>query len=340
MRKLDPTLIGLAAVGLGVWMMTRRQREFMFLGKVVLITGGSRGLGLVLARMLTAEGARVAICARDQEELDRAAGDLTGHGNPPLALPCDVTDPQQVQDMIRAVEAHLGPVDVLINNAGGIQVGPMSTMTRQDYEDALKIHFWAPYNTIEAVLPSMRERQSGRIVNISSIGGKVGVPHLMPYSASKFALVGYSQALRAELADDGIVVTTVCPGLMRTGSPRNAHFKGKHESEYAWFSISDSLPLLTISAEQAARETLDACRRGDAEVTLSLPAKLAVKLQALFPNLVANLTSLANRLLPGPGDKPDRMQAKPGRESTSAFAPSVLTAPTEEAAAQNNELVR
>jgi len=337
MNGLSKALLGLAAVGVGAWLTGRRRAsDFHFRDKVVLITGGSRGLGLVLARLLTEEGARVAICARNQEELDRAAGDLAEHGGNPLAVRCDVTNGQDVQDLVRAVEVHFGPIDVLINNAGILVVGPMETMTREDYEQALGVHFWGPYNAVEAVLPSMRERGEGRIVNISSIGGKVSVPHLLPYSASKFALVGYSQGLRGELAKDGITVTTVCPGLMRTGSPRNVLCKGQPEREYAWFSISDSLPLLTMSAEEAAREILAACRRGDAEAVLSLPANLGALLAALFPELTTDLLSLVNRLLPGPGEEP---QVKWGRDSTSSVSPSVLTTLTEQAAERNNELV-
>src|SRR5205814_7891596 len=140
-----------------------------------------------------------------------AAADLAEHGGNPLALRCDVTNPQDVGDLVRAVEVHFGPVDVLVNNASIIAVGPVQTMTRADFEQAMNVTFWGAYNAVEAVLPSMRQRREGRIVNISSIGGKVGVPHLTPYCASKFALVGYSQALRAELADEGITVTTICP---------------------------------------------------------------------------------------------------------------------------------
>lgn len=99
----------------------------------------------------------------------------------------------------------------------------------------------------------MRRQRGGRIVNVSSVGGKIGVPHLLPYTASKFALTGLSEGLRVELKRERILVTTVCPGLMRTGSPRNALFRGKHKREYAWFAIADSLPLLSISAESAAR---------------------------------------------------------------------------------------
>jgi short-subunit dehydrogenase len=152
-----------------------------------------------------------------------------------------------------------------------------------------------------AVLPSMRQKKTGRIVNISSIGGKVSVPHLVPYSASKFALVGLSKGLRAELMKDGIKVTTVCPGLMRTGSPRNADFKGKHRFEYAWFSISDALPLLTVSAENAARQVVQACKRGQAELVISVPAKIAVLFDSLFPETMSQMLALTNRLLPDAG---------------------------------------
>ena len=170
--------------------------------------------------------------------------------------------------MVAAVSNRFHQIDVLVNNAGVIQVGPIEVMTHEDFELAMQAHLWGPLNTILAVLPSMRQRREGRIVNISSIGGKVAVPHLVPYSASKFALVGLSKGLRAELMKDNVVVTTVCPGLMRTGSPRNADFKGQHRFEYAWFSISDALPLLTVSAENAARQIVQACKRGQAELVI------------------------------------------------------------------------
>jgi short-subunit dehydrogenase len=183
----------------------------------------------------------------------------------------------------------------------------------------------------------MRQKKSGRIVNISSIGGKVSVPHLVPYSASKFALVGLSKGLRAELMKDGIKVTTVCPGLMRTGSPRNADFKGQHQLEYAWFSISDALPLLTVSAENAARQVVAACKRGQAELVISIPAKVAVLFDSLLPELSSQMLALVNQILPGAGGV--GTQTMKGRESTSAWSPSWLTTLNEEAAVRNNEVL-
>ncbi|MBV9211252.1 MAG: SDR family oxidoreductase [Acidobacteria bacterium] len=315
--------------------LTRRWREYDFKSKTVLITGGSRGLGLVLAREFAREGARIAICARDAEELERARADLKARGASVLAVPCDVTEREQANELIKIVSEHFGGVDVLVNNAGVIQVAPFEVMTVEDYEEAMRIHFWAPLYTMLAALPQMRKR-GGRIVNISSIGGKISVPHLLPYSASKFALVGLSEGLRAELQKDGVVVTTVCPGLMRTGSPRNATFKGQHRAEYAWFSISDSLPMLSMSAERAASQIIEACRRGDAEIVLTVQAQLAVRFHGLFPGLTADVLGLVNRLLPAPGGI-GRRRAK-GKESESAISPSVLTALTEAAARKNNEM--
>jgi NAD(P)-dependent dehydrogenase (short-subunit alcohol dehydrogenase family) len=250
---------------------------------------------------------------------------------------CDVTSREDVNALVATVEDSFGNIDVLVNNAGVIQMGPFEVMTHADFEKAMNAHFWGPLNTMMAVLPSMRQRKSGRIVNISSIGGKVSVPHLVPYCASKFALTGLSKGMRTELLKDGVAVTTVCPGLMRTGSPRNAGFKGKHREEYAWFSISDATPLLSVSAERAARQIVTACRNGRGELVISVPAKLAVVFDALFPELTSDLFALANKILPEPGGIGQR-EAK-GRESASALSPSLLTTLNERAAVRNNEML-
>jgi NAD(P)-dependent dehydrogenase (short-subunit alcohol dehydrogenase family) len=343
MRRWNTQTVLITAGGLGLLLAARaavrKRREYDLRDKVVLITGGSRGLGLVIARQVLHEGASVAICARDAPELERARSDLGRNHGRVLTAPCDITDREQVQAMVQGVQQYFGRIDVLINNAGTIQVGPVELMTLEDYEEAMKVHFWGPLYAVLAVLPSMRQRREGRIVNISSIGGKVSVPHLLPYNASKFALVGLSEGLRAELAKDRIVVTTVCPGLMRTGSPRNAFFKGQHRAEYAWFSISDALPLISQSAERAARQIIAACKRGDAEVVLSLPAKLATTVQGLFPGCTADLLGLANRLLmPGPGGIGTARVA--GKESSSQLTPSWLTRLNDKAAQRNNEYAR
>jgi short-subunit dehydrogenase len=314
----------------------RRRRAFDFRDAFVLITGASRGLGLVLARQLLGEGvAGIAICARDAAELERARAELAQHGRV-LAVPADVTDREHVDNLVRVVSSQFGRLDVVVNNAGTITVGPLETMTIEDFEEALRSNFWAAVYVTLAVLPDMRRRGRGRIVNIASIGGKIAVPHLLPYTASKFALVGFSSGLRAEVAKDGIFVTTVCPGLMRTGSPRNAEFKGQHRAEYAWFSLGDALPISSMSADRAARQIIEACRRGEAEVVLSIQAKTAATFHGLFPGVTAELLSVVNRLLPAPGGI-GSARAK-GKDSESLVSPSVLTALGDRAAVENNQV--
>lgn len=310
--------------------------NFSFRDQVVLITGGSRGLGLVLARRLARAGARLAIVARDQAELTRARVDLRQHGAEVLALRCDVRDPEEVKKAIDQITSELGPVDVLINNAGEIEVGPLDVMTPEDYRTAMQTHFWGPLQTTLAVLPGMRERRHGRIVNVSSLGGKLAVPHLLPYSASKFALTGLSEGMRAELLQHGVVVTAVCPGLMRTGSPLNAFFKGQHRKEYTWFTILDSLPLISMSAETAARRILRAVRRGKPEVTLSLQAYLASRLHGLLPGVVTDVMGLMNRLLPAPNGI--GTQRARGKDSQSRLSTSFLTFLTRRAAQKYNQM--
>src|SRR5262245_53384126 len=164
----------------------RRPQYWSLKGRVVLLTGGSRGLGLALARRLVAEEARVAVCGRDQETLERARDDLERLGGSVLALRCDVTDRDAVTRMVQEVTDRLGKIDALINNAGTIAVGPVETMDVEDFSRAMNVNFWGPLYAIFAVLPGMRRQRSGRIVNVASIGGKISVPHLIPYSASKF----------------------------------------------------------------------------------------------------------------------------------------------------------
>jgi NAD(P)-dependent dehydrogenase (short-subunit alcohol dehydrogenase family) len=321
------------AVAAGVVRWTRR---IDFQGRVVVIVGGTRGLGFALAREFAAEGARLAICARNEADVTRARDRLRNEGAVDvLAMPCDATEEGDVSRFIQEVTAHFGRIDVLVNNAGAVAVGPMETMTLADYDEAMRIHFHAPLLMTLAVLPVMRAERFGRIVNISSIGGKLAVPHLLPYSASKFALTGFSEGLRAELAKDGILVTTACPSMMRTGSPPKAIFKGRHHQEYTWFAISDALPLLSMSATRAARRIVDAARYGKAEAMLSLQSRLASTFHGVFPGLTAQILSLANRLLPAPGGIGSERAL--GKESETPITRSRLTALTQSAGREHNQ---
>jgi short-subunit dehydrogenase len=178
----------------------------------------------------------------------------------------------------------------------------------------MNLHFWAPFNLIMKAIPHLRRRGEGRIVNIASIGGKMAVPHLAPYCASKFALVGLSDALRAELARDHIHVTTVTPGLMRTGSQGNAKFKGDHRAEYTWFSLSTALPFVSIRAEHAAAQIITACRRGLPSLTIPLAARTTILGNALFPNIAGNMMKVINSVLLPPPVGPDGDLSRSGGE--------------------------
>ena len=272
--------------------------RFSYRDKVALITGGSRGLGLEIARQICAKRGKVALIARDTEELARAKTDLDRFGTELLTIQCDLLEGAQIQSAVQQALQRFGKIDILMNNAGIIQIGPLEHMRLEDFDRAMRLHFWAPFVLQMLIVPQMRASGGGRIVNISSIGGKIAVPHMAPYSASKFALAGFSDAIRAELAKDKIFVTTVTPGMMRTGSQVHANFKGDHAAEYKWFETSSKLPLASISAERAARKILAACRRGKSALVVPWTAYLIIAANALFPNLTGSVMKIVNRCLP------------------------------------------
>jgi NAD(P)-dependent dehydrogenase (short-subunit alcohol dehydrogenase family) len=319
------------------WLVLRfiRTARYPLRDKIALITGGSRGLGLVLARHICAQGGSVALIARDSEELARAKADLAPRGGAVLTVECDLLDARQIQSAVRQIIDRFGKIDILINNAGIIEVGPLENMAREDFERAMRLHFWAPFELVAQVVPEMRIWGGGRIINISSIGGKVAVPHLAPYSASKFALTGFSDAIRTELARDNIHVTTVAPGMMRTGSHVNAKFKGKHDMEFAWFAASAGAPLISMNADRAARKILAACSRGQPSLTLTFAARGAILGNALFPNLTGYVMRLVNRFLPKLGGA-EGNQLRAGSELR-RLIPDWLTRSADRATIRNNE---
>jgi short-subunit dehydrogenase len=330
-------LLATGAILLAIWLIVRliRTVSYPLREKVVLITGGSRGLGLVLARHICARGGNVALIARDAEELARAKSDLATQRNTVMTIQCDLLDSEQIRAAVRRVIDRFGKIDILINNAGIIEVGPLEHLMREDFERAIRLHFWAPFELISQIVPEMRIWGGGRIVNVSSIGGKVAVPHMASYSASKFALTGFSDAIRAELARDNIHVTTVAPGLMRTGSHVNAKFKGRHDDEFAWFAASAGAPLISMNADRAARKILAACRRGQPSLTLTFAARKIVLGNALFPNLTGYLMKFVNRLLPGTGGEQGN-ESRAGSE-VPRRTPAWMTKLADRATQKNNE---
>jgi NAD(P)-dependent dehydrogenase (short-subunit alcohol dehydrogenase family) len=270
-------------------------------GKVALVTGGSRGLGLAVAGELLERGCRAAIVARDAGELQRAAEALRRRARTPESiwtLAADLTEPAAAEEAVNAVRSHWGEVDVLVHDAGVIHVGPWDSMGEPAFQAAMDLHFWAALRLARAVLPEMIARHNGRIVNISSIGGLVAVPHLLPYTASKFALVGFSQGLASEVRRHGVRVTCICPFLMRIGSQEHAEMFGRYDREYAWFTALGSVPGFSQSPRRVARAIARACERGAPQLTLALPGKLAALAHGLAPATVTAAMGVAARLLP------------------------------------------
>ncbi|OYO13910.1 short-chain dehydrogenase [Enemella evansiae] len=265
---------------------------------IALVAGASRGLGLLVARELGRRGYRVALCARNAEALQQAVRSLAEEGVDATAYPCDVSEVEAVRAMVRQIETELGPIETSIQVAGNIQVGPPEAVTHEHFVEAIDVMLWGPINVAMTVLPGMRERRSGHIGTVSSVGGMISVPHLLPYSTAKFGAYGFSQGLRAATSGTGVTVTTITPWLMRTGSHLRAQFFGDAAKEYAWFAPGASLPLVSVDGEVAARRIVDGTLAGKALVPISPLTRVAAAVQGLLPGTTATLLGLAGRLLP------------------------------------------
>ncbi len=279
----------------------------MAAGDVALVAGGSRGLGFLLARELLHRGLRVVICARNEEELRRASALLEPHGEVHWRV-CDVRDRAAVEALVGEVETGIGPLDTVLSVAGIIQVAPLESLTYEHFQDAVATMTWGPIHVASAALPGMRRRGRGRIGIVTSIGGVVSPPHLLPYAVAKFGAVGYSDGLVAALAGTGVTATTIVPGLMRTGSPEHALFAGDAAREYAWFGVAASLPLLSMDADRAARRIVAGVLAGKPMVTLTPMAMVAGRVRGLAPATTLRMLGLVNRLLPAaPAEGPTEL---------------------------------
>ena len=279
-------------------------------GQVAIITGGSRGLGLALAHRFGEAGVRLVLAAQNRDELEEAQRSLlesgsVGDARDILLFACDLTDRGHAERLIEAAMDGFGQLDILINNAGIIEVGPVEDMSVEVFERTMAVNFFAALYATKAALPYLLGRNAGAIVNIASVGGKVAVPHLLPYVAAKFALTGFSEGLHAEIRHKGVRVTTVCPGLMRTGGEVHAHFHGQSEKERAWFQWSARTPGLAASVEHAAKTIFAAVNEGRAEITITPQAWLAARFAGLAPETTQAMSALISRyLLPDPAMEP------------------------------------
>jgi short-subunit dehydrogenase len=337
-----PVPLVTAGVLAGAILTARRAQDDLH-GEVAVVTGASRGLGLLLARELAGQGCLLVICARDAGELERAADELRAGGAEVTTVACDVTDEATSQLLIDTAVQRYGRLDILVSNAGVIQVGPVQAAQIGHYETAVNTMALAPARLALTALPVMRRQGHGRIVTIGSIGGKISVPHLLPYSTAKFAAVGFSEGLRAELGRGPVTVTTVVPGLMRTGSHLQARFTGQPSKEFTWFSLGASLPLVSMDAERAARQIIAAVRQRRAEIILTPAGQLVSRAAGIVPGLTSEILHLVQRLaLPAPSGEPGAAVADeaPGHELRPAMGKKAfdrLTTLGQAAASRFNE---
>jgi short-subunit dehydrogenase len=291
--------------------------------KGVVLTGGSRGLGLALAFELAAEGARIVLLARERTELERAKQmiltrfpDVEVH-----ILECDMTERSQLTKVFSEIEILLGEIAMWINNAGAILVGPFDSLVEADFRAQMELHLFAVLSATRLVLEHFRKYKiPGRIVNISSLGGKVAVPHMLTYDTSKFALAGFSQGLMAEVAGENISVTSVYPTVIQTGSPIQAVFKGDHEKEFAWFATSDTMPGVSLRADRLAKQIVQAARNRQPELVPSFMARLRLAAGVLFPEMMAKTNKAIAASLP----QGQSLRYKTGAESRALFDRSTV----------------
>jgi short-subunit dehydrogenase len=291
---------------------------------LALVVGGSRGLGYAAAKQLAAGGHRLVLVSRNAEDLESAAQKLRDEGAEVEVVACDVRDADGIAALVDDVETRVGPVEVLLHVAGVIQVGPFAALSRDDFREAIDIMLWGPINTALALAPRMSERGRGRIGVITSVGGIVAAPHLLPYSTAKFGATGFARGLRSELAGTGVTVTTVEPGLMRTGSHLNAQFVGDQPREFAWFSALDNVPLVSMDADRAAAQIVDAVLAGRAVVQPTPLAKVAGRVDALAPRATSLLLATMTRLLPAAPETTTHERV-PGHVAQARMKPAART---------------
>lgn len=262
-------------------------------GAAAIITGASTGIGKALAvRLAKRKRCRMVLNARNAEVLEETAQAVRTAGGEALCVAGDVSDPQVVKSLVATCKEQFGGIDVLINNAGLAKTGPMHKLNVEDWRYVFEVNFFAPLMLTYEVLPHFFEKHSGKIVNVASVAGKIAFPGSVCYSASKFALTGFSEGMAGELSWRGVDVVTVCPGWVRT-----EFFKKNSASEdpseiamrkdiQGWLMRN----VLSISSEQCADNIISACEKGGChEIILTKPGVVMERISGLAPNLTFQL---------------------------------------------------
>ena len=250
-----------------------------FQDQIVVVTGASSGIGRAVALAFGAAGARVALVARSAGNLEALEEEMHRNGWSCVAVPADVTDRGQVAAMVVAVQERWGRIDILVNNAGIGAHGPFWWTPYEDFERIVRVNLFGVAYCTSAVLPHMIRQRSGKIVNVSSYIGKRAYPGNAAYCASKFALEGFSEALRVEVRHHGIHVIQVCPGLTETAFFDHLLHTGGHRRP--------ERP--GMSPDKVAALLLDATRRNKREIVITLRGKVVVLFDKLFPALLDRL---------------------------------------------------
>ncbi len=253
----------------------------------VLITGASQGTGKATALKFASEGWDVTLAARQEERLQTVADQITAMGRQAIALPTDVSNPDQVTALVEKSLVTFGKIDALINNAGICLTGPMVNTSLEDWHRIFDTNFWGYIHTIQAALPSMLAAGKGSIVNVGSIGGKMPMPNMTAYCASKYALTGMTETLRLELTSKGIHVGIVHPGVIDSDFLERAMFRGESDKEVDGRQQQMTQALqsgLASQPEEVAEAIWKAVQKEQTEVVVGVSA-IATNLNRLFPQI-------------------------------------------------------
>ncbi|WCK55803.1 SDR family oxidoreductase [Aneurinibacillus sp. Ricciae_BoGa-3] len=254
----------------------------MLKGKIIAITGASSGIGRELARMAAAEGAVPILLARTIQALEELKAELIATAPECAAYPLDVTDNEQVEDTVKQIFDTFGRIDVWVNNAGYGIFSEFTLARLEDFTDMMDVNYMGTVRCAKAVLPHMLIHNSGHIINIASVAGKIATPKSSGYSATKFAVIAFTSTLRQELAGTGVKVTAINPGPVETAFFNRADATGEYRKNIERFMLTP---------QQVAGAILQSVKRYRPEIILPGYMKLGVIIQQLMPGLFDRVIS-------------------------------------------------